>query len=143
METKGITLSIFAGSFAALASVSAKLVTSSEITYISEIILGSSGNAGILQHLPLVIRGVCLIAVFLSNALMWTFFTKSLQYLSSIQATITNTSTNFLVSAIIGKILFKELLPILWWIGSVFILLGLLLIHKDGQKTKEIKEKKS
>ncbi|KAK6174775.1 hypothetical protein SNE40_017988 [Patella caerulea] len=134
IKSKGILLSLSAGTMAALASVSAKLATSSEADKLSKFILLIDDSKPIEQDsVTLVIRVISVCGIFLCNALMWTLFTKSLQHLPSLHATITNTAANFLVSAIIGKVLFGEVLELLWWIGSLFILLGLLLIHRGTQ----------
>ncbi|XP_071532457.1 transmembrane protein 42 isoform X1 [Panulirus ornatus] len=64
------------------------------------------------------------------NCVMWTTFTKSLRFSStSLEATITNTAANFFFTAILGQVLFGEVVRSLWWMGTVLIISGLLLMH--------------
>ncbi|XP_053637614.1 transmembrane protein 42 isoform X2 [Cherax quadricarinatus] len=64
------------------------------------------------------------------NCIMWTTFTKALRFSStSLEATITNTAANFFFTAILGQVLFGEVVRSLWWLGSVLIISGLLLMH--------------
>uniref|UniRef100_A0A8D2IW89 Transmembrane protein 42 n=2 Tax=Varanus komodoensis TaxID=61221 RepID=A0A8D2IW89_VARKO len=82
------------------------------------------------------------------NAIMWTFFAKALRYSSSsATATVTSTASNFVSSAVLGKLLFGESHALLWWIGISITLLGLLLLHtapptQPGEE-KHLKEKKT
>ncbi|GBM03467.1 hypothetical protein AVEN_95371-1 [Araneus ventricosus] len=87
------------------------------------------------------------IAMILSNALMWTLFTKALRLsATTLEATITNTAANFLFTAVYGQVFFGESVTCLWWLGTTLIIAGLTLMHKseeaDAAKEKE-KDKKS
>lgn len=64
------------------------------------------------------------------NCLMWTTFTKALRFsTTSLEATITNTAANFFFTAILGQVLFGEVVTSLWWMGTVLIICGLFLMH--------------
>lgn len=89
--------------------------------------------------------------VFVSNALMWTLFTKSMNLSNSVTATVINSGVNYFSSAVFGLLLFGETLSLKWWAGSSLILLGLFIMinysssnttkeQKETNKTKEIKE---
>ncbi|XP_056141638.1 transmembrane protein 42-like [Lampris incognitus] len=79
-------------------------------------------------HIPL--RLVCGGLLFTCNTLMWTFFSKALHYSpSSARATVTTTASNFISSAILGKMIFGETHAALWWVGISFTLSGLLVLH--------------
>ncbi|KAH0990557.1 hypothetical protein GBA52_002040 [Prunus armeniaca] len=78
---KGYAWAISAGLNAALAAVSAKLITPQIVRY-----------------------GL----VILFNATMWGCYVNSLKALSSLQATVTNFAANFLSSGLAGYLLFKE-----------------------------------
>ncbi|KAK3579187.1 hypothetical protein CHS0354_022724 [Potamilus streckersoni] len=140
----GIALALVAGSMAALGSTSAKLaMTGYVLEGICTNVLGhlmvteEDQNISnlICQSMSLGLRMTCFVGIFLFNALMWTFYTKSLQFCrSTVEATVTNTAANFLLTAVIGFMLFGEHLSIKWWLGSCLILTGLWLIHKGNQK---------
>ncbi|KAK7066569.1 Transmembrane protein 42 [Halocaridina rubra] len=64
------------------------------------------------------------------NCVMWTTFTKALRFsATSLEATITNTAANFFFTAILGQVLFGEVVRCLWWMGTVLIISGLMLMH--------------
>ncbi|XP_046585230.1 transmembrane protein 42-like [Haliotis rubra] len=156
MTSQGLLLALFAGSMAALASVCAKLATSyDEANNISENIWEAYSHflgiefpmmeeeTGKHEKTVLAVRLCGVVGIFLCNGLMWTLFTKSLQLCSSsVDATVTNTAGNFLVTAVLSRLMFQERLPVLWWLGSCCILLGLLLIHRGGRQSQAEQEKK-
>lgn len=47
---------------------------------------------------------ICWTLMVVSNAMVWTYFVKSLQELSSVVATATSTGTNYLVSVSLLKL---------------------------------------
>lgn len=52
-----------------------------------------------LFQISLMVRVVFFAMIFICNGMMWTLFTKSLQFCSSTaEVTVTNTASNFLVS---------------------------------------------
>uniref|UniRef100_A0A3Q4AI47 Uncharacterized protein n=1 Tax=Mola mola TaxID=94237 RepID=A0A3Q4AI47_MOLML len=93
-------------------------------------------------HVPL--RLLCGGLLFTCNAVMWTTFSKALRYCSSsAKATITTTASNFISSAVLGRLIFGESHAALWWVGISVTLCGLLVLHvvtpqtlrqEDGKK---------
>uniref|UniRef100_A0A663DWA0 Transmembrane protein 42 n=2 Tax=Aquila chrysaetos chrysaetos TaxID=223781 RepID=A0A663DWA0_AQUCH len=62
--------------------------------------------------------------------MMWTVFAKALRLSSSsAAASVTTTASNFISSAILGKLLFTETWTPLWWVGLAVTLCGLVLLH--------------
>jgi len=58
---------------------------------------------------------------------MWTLFTAALaKGTSTTQVSIINTSTNFVLTALLGLAIFSEALPPLWWAGAAAIVGGWL-----------------
>lgn len=56
---------------------------------------------------------------------MWSLFTTALaRGTSATQVSIMNTSTNFLVTAFLGMVVFSEKLPPLWWAGASLLVVG-------------------
>lgn len=111
---------ILSGSCAAAASLFGKL----------------SGLPSIEDH-PLL-RILFFILMLICNANVWTLYVKALQSASSsLVATVTSTATNYILSAIIGILIFKEVTSLLWWTGIGFIISGLLLVLKDQIKKED------
>ncbi|XP_048756155.2 transmembrane protein 42-like [Ostrea edulis] len=132
---QGLMLAVSAGIMAAFGSVSAKLATSNHILLdLCQVIFASA----LCEQMSILLRILFFAMIFVCNGLMWTFFTKSLQFCSSTaEATVTNTASNFLVSALMGVALFNETLTLRWWMGASLIVLGLLLIHRANMKERE------
>ena len=74
----------------------------------------------------------------LFNGVMWALFTKALaRGNSTTQVSIMNTSSNFFITAILGLVVFSEVLPPLWWVGATFLVAGNVIIGSkdEGGKT--------
>lgn len=67
---------------------------------------------------------------------MWTLFTKALaRGTSTTQVSIINTSTNFMLTALLGLFIFAEALPPLWWAGASLLVVGNVIVgRKDEDK---------
>jgi len=67
---------------------------------------------------------------------MWGLFTRALTLAAStVHVSVLNTSTNFLVAATAGYLVFGEKLPGLWWVGAAMLIAGCLLIGgREGGK---------
>ncbi|XP_033104251.1 transmembrane protein 42-like isoform X2 [Anneissia japonica] len=150
-------LSIGAGLCAALGSVCAKLALNSDIL----IQMCTTGATAVFAALPafgswlrlqdgslglrskttcetisIYLQVMSFAGIFIFNAFMWTLFVKSLQLSkASVQATVTNSASNFFFSALIGHLVFGEALSIRWWIGSMMIVSGLILMQRASAKT--------
>lgn len=62
---------------------------------------------------------------------MWTLFTKALaRGTSTTQVSIINTSSNFMITAVLGFIIFSESLPPLWWLGAALLVAGNVIIGR-------------
>jgi drug/metabolite transporter (DMT)-like permease len=68
---------------------------------------------------------------------MWTLFTTALaKGNSTTQVSIMNTSSNFVITAILGLAIFSEALPPLWWLGAAMLVAGNVIIgSKDEGKS--------
>ncbi|GAB1605661.1 transmembrane protein 42-like [Argonauta hians] len=137
----GAFLAVFSGLFAALASSAAKLVFNTDIIHTFCNLATSQDSFASLQAfvcsdvISNVLWLVCLGFVLLFNVLMWTTFTKALQYFTStVEASATNTASNFLFSAILGWMIFSEQLNMQWFLGFLCIVSGLFLIQKQNQQ---------
>jgi hypothetical protein len=65
---------------------------------------------------------------------MWTLFTKALaQGNSTTQVSIINTGSNFVVTALLGFIIFSENLPPLWWLGAALLVAGNVIVGRKDE----------
>lgn len=68
---------------------------------------------------------------------MWTLFTTALaRGTSATQVSIINTSTNFIITAMLGMLIFSEKLPSLWWAGASLLIVGNVIAGRknDGEE---------
>lgn len=71
------------------------------------------------------------------NGIMWALFTKALaRGTSTTQVSILNTSSNFMITAILGWMIFSESLPPLWFVGAALLVAGNVIIgrREDGEE---------
>ncbi|KAF2801619.1 uncharacterized protein BDZ99DRAFT_220190 [Mytilinidion resinicola] len=69
---------------------------------------------------------------------MWGLFTRALTLASStVRVSIINTSANFMLTAVLGALIFSELLPGVWWIGAAMLVAGSVIIgsREEAKKT--------
>ncbi|KAK1034205.1 hypothetical protein LTS16_015668 [Friedmanniomyces endolithicus] len=72
------------------------------------------------------------------NAVMWGLFTRALTLASStVRVSIINTSANFMLTAVLGAVIFRESLPGLWWLGASLLVAGSVIIGRR-EEGKEI-----
>lgn len=66
---------------------------------------------------------------------MWGLFTAALTRASSTtKVAIVNTSSNFMITATLGFVVFSEDLPPQWWLGAAMLMAGNVIIGRkdDG-----------
>uniref|UniRef100_A0A8C5PAD8 Transmembrane protein 42 n=1 Tax=Leptobrachium leishanense TaxID=445787 RepID=A0A8C5PAD8_9ANUR len=134
------TCSAVAGLLGALSACSAKLALGAD--YLRDL-CEAVAHGTVCDWVHLLLRVCCVCLVFVCNGIMWTFFAKALRLSSSsATATVTTTASNFVFSALLGKVLFGESRALLWWLGISITLCGLLLLHKESAPPKEAEETK-
>lgn len=78
--------------------------------------------------------------ICLTKHQMWSLFTTALKRgKSATQVSIMNTSTNFLVTAFTGLLIFSESLPPMWWAGASLLVAGSVIAGRkdEGEGTKD------
>ncbi|KAL8854395.1 MAG: hypothetical protein Q9221_000882 [Calogaya cf. arnoldii] len=69
---------------------------------------------------------------------MWALFTSALTRASSTtRVSIINTSSNFLITALLGLMIFSEKLPPLWWVGAAGLVVGNVVIGRREEEGDE------
>ncbi|KAI1361772.1 hypothetical protein F5Y08DRAFT_290526 [Xylaria arbuscula] len=131
-----VVYAVASGACAAFNGVFAKLTTDNLTAHIARGVSGALGFEGIDGFLEVVVRGSFFGLNILFNIIMWTLFTKALaKGNSTTQVSIMNTSTNFMISALLGLAIFAESLPPLWWAGATLLVAGnVILGRKDASE---------
>lgn len=69
---------------------------------------------------------------------MWTLFTQALaKGNSTTQVSIINTGANFVITAVLGFVIFAESLPPLWWLGAALLVAGNVIVGRKDETTGE------
>ncbi|KAM3556073.1 hypothetical protein ARSEF4850_005703 [Beauveria asiatica] len=124
-QTQWIVFAIASGVCAAFNGAFAKLTTTELTTSLSN---GISNLVGLSEYKPIV--------EYLVRA-MWSLFTTALaRGTSATQVSIMNTSSNFIVTAMLGIAVFAEKLPPLWWAGAALLVVGNVITGRknDGDE---------
>ncbi|KAL2172864.1 hypothetical protein VTG60DRAFT_42 [Thermothelomyces hinnuleus] len=136
-----IVLALASGACAAFNGVFAKLTTTELTTKFSSGIahmLGLESAEGVIE---LIVRGSFFGLNLAFNGVMWTLFTAALaRGNSTTQVSIMNTSTNFVITAILGFVIFSEALPPLWWVGAALLVAGNVIIGRKDEGTPKAQE---
>lgn len=119
---------ITAGCSAALAGVSAKLISTPTVlpttTFLS----------------PLIRTSLGMLALVTCNLLMWLNYSTALQGMRTVTATAATTTANFILSGVVGWAVFGEPLVLTWWFGISLIVVGVVLLTSEQSVTSKSKE---
>ncbi|RMZ75929.1 hypothetical protein DV738_g5217, partial [Chaetothyriales sp. CBS 135597] len=135
-----IVLAVSSGACAALNGVFAKLTTTSVTSHLSAAIASFFSLDPHNTVVDLAVRGFFFAMNLAFNAAMWALFTAALtRGDSTTRVSIVNVSANFVVTALLGAIIFGESLPALWWLGAAFLAVGNVVIgrREEGEKGSE------
>lgn len=82
--------------------------------------------------------------MLISNAMVWRYFVKGLHATdaSALVPTVISTASNFIVSGLLGCLIFQETTNLLWWIGVLMVLSGLYCIVSEDEDRNESKNVK-
>ncbi|KAJ4164928.1 hypothetical protein LMH87_006581 [Akanthomyces muscarius] len=132
-RTQWIFFAMASGVCAAFNGAFAKLTTTDLTTSLSN---GISNLIGLAEHkniVEYVIRAMFFILNLVFNGVMWSLFTTALaRGTSATQVSIMNTSTNFIVTALLGIAVFSEKLPPLWWAGASLLVVGNVITGREN-----------
>ncbi|KAK4157289.1 hypothetical protein C8A00DRAFT_29858 [Chaetomidium leptoderma] len=137
-----IVFALASGACAAFNGVFAKLTTTELTTKFSQGIarlLGLESAEGVVEF---VVRCSFFGLNLAFNGVMWTLFTTALaRGNSTTQVSVMNTSSNFVITAMLGFAIFSEKLPPLWWLGAAMLVAGNVIVgRKDEGVSKEGEE---
>ncbi|ATY63946.1 transcription initiation factor IIA small subunit [Cordyceps militaris] len=124
-RTQWIFFAMASGVCAAFNGAFAKLTTTELTTRLSNAISNLVGLSEYENVVEYVVRAMFFILNLVFNGVMWSLFTTALaRGTSATQVSIMNTSTNFIVTALLGIAVFSERLPPLWWAGASLLVVG-------------------
>ncbi|OAL33296.1 hypothetical protein AYO20_07458 [Fonsecaea nubica] len=85
----------------------------------------------------LAVRGTFFLLNLLFNALMWGLFTSALTRAeSTTRVSIINVSANFVITAVLGALIFGEKLGGMWWVGAGMLAAGNVVIGRREEGAK-------
>ncbi|KAK3391034.1 hypothetical protein B0H63DRAFT_467088 [Podospora didyma] len=132
-----ILFALASGACAAFNGVFAKLTTTELTSTFSQAIAGFFGLSAHESVIEVIVRSIFFGLNLVFNGVMWTLFTKALaRGNSTTQVSIMNTSSNFVITAILGFAIFSEALPPLWWLGAAMLVAGNVIIGRKDEGTK-------
>ncbi|KAI1759435.1 hypothetical protein GGR53DRAFT_148896 [Hypoxylon sp. FL1150] len=135
VRNRWIVFAIASGACAAFNGVFAKLTTNELSTHIAHGISSFFGLTDLERIVEVVIRASFFGLNLAFNGVMWTLFTQALtKGQSTTQVSIINTSTNFVITALLGLAIFAESLPPLWWAGAGLLVAGNVIIGRGKQE---------
>ncbi|KIL93572.1 hypothetical protein FAVG1_03554 [Fusarium avenaceum] len=136
LRSQWMFFAVASGACAAFNGVFAKLTTTHLTTDLSNSIAGLLGLSSHEHIVEYIVRGLFFVLNLTFNGVMWTLFTQALaRGTSTTQVSIMNTSTNFMITAMLGALIFSEVLPPLWWAGAALLVAGNVIVgRKDETK---------
>ncbi|OBU00214.1 hypothetical protein VE01_01598 [Pseudogymnoascus verrucosus] len=134
-KAQWITFALSSGACAAINGVFAKLTTTELTTTFATFLAGLINLEKGEQAFEYAIRAIFFALNLIFNGIMWTLFTKALSRSpSTTQVAILNTSANFMITAILGLVIFSESLPPLWFAGAALLVAGNVIIGRREEK---------
>ncbi|KAI7089870.1 hypothetical protein KC356_g2034 [Hortaea werneckii] len=128
---------VLSGGCAALNGVFAKLTTTQLTTTWATHVSRVFGLEEPSHVTDVLVRGLFFLLNLAFNAVMWGLFTRALTLATStVRVSVINTSANFMVTAILGAMIFKESLPGTWWLGASFLVAGSVIIGRRDEAQK-------
>ncbi|KAI9888625.1 MAG: hypothetical protein M1814_006606 [Vezdaea aestivalis] len=134
-QSQWLILAVGSGACAAFNGVFAKLTTTELTASWAGAIASGVGLSADSKPAEYIIRALFFGLNLIFNGIMWALFTAALaKGTSTTQVSIVNTSANFMITALVGWMIFSEALPPLWWVGAAFLVAGNVVIGRREEK---------
>ncbi|KAK3400062.1 hypothetical protein B0T20DRAFT_407728 [Sordaria brevicollis] len=129
-----IVLAMASGACAAFNGAFAKLTTTELTSSFSQAIARLLHLTEEEKVIEVIVRGIFFGLNLVFNGVMWTLFTQALaRGHSTTQVSIMNTSSNFVITAMLGFVIFSEALPPMWWVGAGLLVAGNVIIGRKDE----------
>ncbi|KIW21194.1 hypothetical protein PV08_01774 [Exophiala spinifera] len=132
-----IVLAVSSGACAAINGVFAKLTTTALTSTLSSHIATFFSLSPSNKVVEFLVRGTFFLLNLAFNAAMWALFTAALtRGDSTTRVSIVNVSANFVITAVLGWMVFGEKLSGLWFLGAALLAVGNVVIgrREEGKK---------
>ncbi|KAF2488120.1 hypothetical protein BDY17DRAFT_240622, partial [Neohortaea acidophila] len=130
-KTQWLLYAITSGGCAALNGAFAKLTTTHLTTAWAAQISYSLGLNEQSTAVDYLVRGFFFLMNLAFNGVMWALFTRALTLANStVRVSVINTSANFMITALLGALIFGEELSGLWWVGAGLLVAGSVIIGR-------------
>ncbi|KJZ78033.1 hypothetical protein HIM_02670 [Hirsutella minnesotensis 3608] len=137
-RSQWIFYALASGACAAFNGAFAKLTTTSLTSNLAHFIASLVGLSSASHVVEIAVRATFFALNLTFNGVMWTLFTKALaKGTSTTQVSIMNTSTNFVLTALLGLFIFSESLPPLWWVGASLLVVGNVIVGAKDESCPE------
>ncbi|CEJ80382.1 hypothetical protein VHEMI00566 [[Torrubiella] hemipterigena] len=136
-QAQWLFFAIASGICAACNGAFAKLTTTQLTSTLSKSIASFLNLSEYELYVEYLVRAGFFTLNLVFNGVMWTLFTTALaRGTSATQVSIINTSTNFIITAMLGMLIFSEKLPSLWWAGASLLIVGNVIAGRknDGEE---------
>ncbi|KAI9809181.1 MAG: hypothetical protein M1825_002472 [Sarcosagium campestre] len=134
-KAQWLYLAVGSGACASFNGVFAKLTTTELTTRIAAHIATAFGLSPTNKFVEYTLRAAFFGLNLAFNGVMWGLFTAALaRGTSSTQVSIINTSSNFMLTALLGLLIFSEALPPLWLLGAALLVAGNVIIGRREEK---------
>lgn len=141
-----VPFALLSGAFGAAASCLAKFAFSGD-TFLTKWTLQAcelnlSGNAEHCDALTMAVRGCCFVGTLVLNIVMVGSFLEGMEESGSVAGTALSNAANFVVSSVLGFLLWEEDVSTKWLFGFVLVILGTLLLAsvKAGSPPRDAEE---
>jgi drug/metabolite transporter (DMT)-like permease len=132
---------LVAGLLGGFGTIFGKLAFSGDNLPINEISKMCKGYSEIAQVNcetgVMVVRIIAFGFMLASNALVVGYFLRAIETNNTVVVIVISSATNFLTSGIFGQLMFGEIVGKTWYLGSLFIVIGMLLVsYSQGTNDK-------
>ena len=83
----------------------------------------------------IVYRLICVLCMVVCNAYMIGTFLQGMDDMGSVSGTAYTTAFNFITSALYGYYIWDERYTYTWWIGFIFVSMGVMILSSNSSTT--------
>jgi drug/metabolite transporter (DMT)-like permease len=87
-----------------------------------------------------VLRITGFVGIFVCNAIGLSYYLKAMEQNNTIVVVVLSSAANFLITGVLGKLIFGEILSRFWSIGSLLVMGGMCLVALSQGQLSERKE---
>lgn len=118
------------GLFGGLATIFGKISFSDNwiITSSADVCSFLTQSSEFCYYATFLFRAVSFVGIIACNAFIVGYFLTAMEQNNSVVVVVISSAVNFLISGILGQVVFGEAVAISWFAGSALIIIGMLLV---------------